>query len=66
MTAEDYIRKHYIRKLRMRNPQFWAPGTRISISAVELERLLRLAFNAGRQEGNNDKSLFEQGFGKLP
>ncbi len=56
----------YIEKLRKSNPELLGISyihEKISMKSEEFEKQIRLAFQAGIEEGKKGKSVFEQMFG---
>ncbi len=54
----------FLKYLKVKNPTLFK-GEKIQISIKSLENILKYTYSEGFKEGKNDKSLFENIFGKL-
>ncbi len=54
----------YLTFLKAKNPALFK-GEKIQITIKSLENILKYTYNEGFKEGKNDKSIFENIFGKL-
>lgn len=54
----------YIAQCKKRNPHLFMPGAKVKLTAKSLEKVITDAFNAGKQSGEQSKSLSEKIFGK--